>query len=73
MDRAQLEQVSQFRYLGSVLNESGTDDVECCRKVASGRKVADAIRSSANSRGLQFECAKVLHEGFLIFKEKKFF
>ena len=28
-------------------------DVECCRKMVSGRKVAGAIRSLVNARGLQ--------------------
>ena len=37
-----------------VLNESGTDDTECLRKAASGRKVAGAIRSLVNARSLQF-------------------
>ena len=36
-----------------VLNESGTDDAQCRRKVASGRKVVDAIRSLVRARGLQ--------------------
>ena len=33
------------KYLGCVLDESGTDDAECCRKVASERKVAGVITS----------------------------
>ena len=35
------------------LDESGTDDPECGRKVTSGRKVAVAIKSLVNARGLQ--------------------
>ena len=42
-----LKHVSEFKYLGCVLDESGTDDAECSRKVASGRRVAGAIRSAA--------------------------
>ena len=34
-----LEHVSEFKYLGCVLDESGTDEAECCRNVASGRRV----------------------------------
>ena len=48
-----------------VLDESGTDGAECSRKVASGRRVAGAIRSLVNARDLQFECARVLHETYL--------
>ena len=31
-------------------------------KVASGRRVADAVRLLVNARSLQLECAIVLHE-----------
>ena len=31
-----LENVSEFKYLGCGLDESGANDVECRRKVASG-------------------------------------
>ena len=45
VDGIRLEHVSEFKHLGCVLDESDTDGAECNRKVASGRKVADAIRS----------------------------
>src|SRR5678815_352953 len=45
LDGEQLEQVSEFKYLGYVLDEKGTDDAECSRKVVNGRKVAGAIKS----------------------------
>ena len=35
-------------------------------KVASGRKAAGAIRSLVNGRGLQLECARVLHVRLLM-------
>ena len=44
--------VSEFQYLGYVLDESGTDGAECSRKVVSGRRVRDAIRSLVNDRDL---------------------
>ena len=40
-----LEHVLEFKHLGCVLGESGIDGTECSRKVATGRRVADAIRS----------------------------
>ena len=49
-----------------VLDESGTDEAECCRKVASGRRVAGTIRPLVNARSLQLECARVLHESLLV-------
>ena len=61
-----LEHVSEFKYLGCVLGEAGTDGAECSRKVASRRRVAGAIRSLVNARDLQLECARVLHETLLV-------
>ena len=40
VDGIRLEHVVEFKYLGSVLDESGTDGAECSGKVASGRRVA---------------------------------
>ena len=39
--------------MGCVLHESGTDGVEC------SRRVAGAIRSMVNARDLQLECDSV--------------
>src|SRR5678816_433561 len=66
LDGEQLEQVSEFKYLGYVLDEKGTDDVECSRKVVNGRKVAGAIKSLVNVKGLSLECARVSHEGMML-------
>ena len=44
-----LEHVSEFKYLGCVLGELGTDEAECSRKVASGRRVAGVITSLVNA------------------------
>ena len=38
----------------------------CRRKVANRRRVSGAIRTLVNDRGLQFECARILHETFLV-------
>ena len=58
--------MSEFIYLGCVLNESGIDDVECRRKVAIGKKAASAIRSLVNAWSLHIQCASELHEGLLV-------
>ena len=47
------------------MNESSRDEAECHRKVASGRRFAGAIRSLVNARGLQLQCARVLHKTLL--------
>ena len=54
--RIRLEHVSEFKYLGCVMGESGTDDAECSRKVVSGRMVAGVIRSLVNAKSLQGSC-----------------
>src|SRR5678815_731101 len=61
LDGEQLEQVSEFDYLGYMLDEKGTDDAECSRKVVNDRKVACAIKSLVDVKGLSPECARVLH------------
>ena len=47
------------------MDESGTYGVECIRKVASGRRATNPIRSLFNSRDLQLEFPRVLHEKLL--------
>ena len=61
-----MEHVLEFKYLGCALDESGTDEAECSRKVVSGRRVTDAIRSLVNAMSLQLECGRVLHESLLV-------
>ena len=58
VDGIRLEHVSEFKYIGCVLDESGTDGAECSRKVASRRRVAGAIRSLVNAKDLQLECVE---------------
>ena len=55
VDGIRLEHVSELKYFGCVLDESGTDGAECNRKEASGSRVAGAIRSLVNVKGLQLE------------------
>ena len=52
VDGIHLEDVSEFKYLGCVLDDSGTDEAECSRKVASGRRGAGGIRSLINAKRL---------------------
>ena len=66
VDGIRLEHVSEYKYLRCVLDESDTDEAECSRNVASGRRVSGAIRSLVNARGLELECARVLHESLLV-------
>ena len=59
VDGVHLEHVSEFKYLGCVLDKAGIDGTEC------SRKVANAIRSLVNARDLQIEYARILHETLL--------
>ena len=59
MDSRQLEYISEFKFVEYVLDESGTDGAECCRKVASGREVVFAIRSLVNVESLYLDCVRV--------------
>ena len=52
--------------MGCVLDGSGTDGAECSEKVASGRRVAGTNRSLFNTRSLQLQCARVLHESLIV-------
>ena len=59
-DGIRLEHVLVFKYLKCVLDESGTDEAECRRRVAGD------IMSLVNARSLQVECAMVLYESLLV-------
>ena len=47
------------------LDESGTDEAECRRKVASGGGL-QVLLGLVNARGVDLECASVLHEILLV-------
>ena len=55
-DGIHLKHVSEFKYLGCVLDKSGTDEVYCSRKVPNGRRVAGAIRSLICSLSVLGSC-----------------
>ena len=59
VDGVRLDHISEFKYLGYVLEKSGSEGAECSRKGASGRRVAGALRSLVNARDLQCECASL--------------
>ena len=56
IDGIRLENVSELKYL----DELGTDEAEC------SRKVAGAISSLVNAMDLQLECTRVVHETLLV-------
>ena len=56
-----LKNVSEFKYMGYVLDELGTDEAQCRR-----RKAVVAIRSLVNPGGLELMCSRVLYEVLLV-------
>ena len=62
IDRVQLD----IAYLGYVLDELGIYVAEHHKKVANVRKVVGAISFLVNSRGLQHEYVRVLHEALFV-------
>ena len=50
VDGIHLEHVWEFKYLGCILDDSGT---ECSKKVVSGRRVTGTIRSLVNAGDLR--------------------
>ena len=62
----QLEHVSECKYQGCVLDESGTDEAEFRRKGVSWWRVAVAIKFLVNAWSLHLEYARVLHESLLV-------
>ena len=45
---------------------TSTDEAECSRKVARGRRVADVISSLVSAGGLRRYFARVLHKSLLV-------
>ena len=66
VNRIRLEDVSEFKYLECILDESGRNEAECSRKVTSWRRIAGAIRSLVNARSLQLDYTSVLHESLVV-------
>ena len=56
----------KFKYLTSGLDESDREIEECRSEVVSKRKTGGGIRFLVHVRGLQFECARMLHETLLV-------
>ena len=62
VEGVRLEHVSEFKYLGSVLNKAGT----YVQKKKEGGKLEEDGRSLVNAMDLQIECTRALHETVLV-------
>ena len=61
-----LKCVLDIKWLGLLLEESGTDGVECYRKLGSERRAVGIIRSLVLAKCLRLECIRILHKVFLL-------
>ena len=57
-----LEEVDQFKYLGSVIAANGGVDADVCHRVNEGCKILGALEGVMKSRGLGMNVKKVLYE-----------
>ena len=58
----ELEEVDQFRYLGSVINGNGGVEADVRHRVNEGCKVLGALKGVMKNRGLGMNVKKVLYE-----------
>lgn len=56
LDREQLVQESEF----NILDQKGTDDIECIRRVINASEVVDTIKSLVNTIELSLEYTRAL-------------
>ena len=57
-----LEEVDQFKYLGSVIAANGGMEADVCHRVNEGCKVLGALKGVMKNRGLGMNVKKVLYE-----------
>ena len=61
-----LEEVDQFKYLGSVITANGGVEADVRHKVIKGCKMLDAVKGVMKNRGLGMNVRKVLYEKVVV-------
>ena len=61
-----LEEVDQFKYLGSVIAANGGVEADVCHRVNEGCKVLDALKGVMKNRGLGMNVKKFLYETVVV-------
>ena len=61
-----LEEVDQFKYLGSVIAANGGVEADVCHRVNEGCKVLGALEGLMKSRGLGMNVKKALYEKVVV-------
>ena len=61
-----LEEVDQFKYLGSVITANGGVEADVCHRVNEGCKVLGALKGVMNNRGVGMNVKIVLYEKVVV-------
>ena len=61
-----LEEVDQFRYLGSVIAANGGVEADVCPRMNKGCKVLGALKEAIKNRGIQMNVKKALYEKVVV-------
>ena len=61
-----LEEVDQFKYLGSVIAANDGVEAEVCHRVNEGRKVLSALKEVMKNRGLGMNVKNALYENVVV-------
>ena len=66
LNEEELEEMDQFKYLGSVISANGGVEAEVCHRVNEGCKVLGALKGVMKNRGLGMNVKKVLYEKVVV-------
>ena len=66
LDGEVLEQVDQFKYLGSIIAENGGVEADVSNRVKEGSKVLGAVSGVIKSRGLGMDVKRALYEKVIV-------
>ena len=66
LDGEVLEQVDQFKYLGSIIAENGGVEADVINRVKEGSKVLGAVSGVIKNRGLGMDVKRALYEKVIV-------
>ena len=66
LDGEVLEEVDQFKYLGSIISANGGVEADVSHRVSEGSKVLGAVNGVIRNRGLGMNVKKVLYEKVIV-------
>ena len=66
LDGEALEEVDQFKYLGSILSANGGVEADVSHRVSEGCKVLGAVNGVIRNRGLEMNVKRALYEKVIV-------